>query len=316
MMDVNLRQIRAFLAVVSAGSFTRAAELLSLSQPALTVRVRQLEEQVGVRLIDRGARVLELTREGRELYPVFQRMIRDFDSAIADVTEFTDAERGIVRIAALPSFCTGPLASLFVDLKTVNPALSFILRDAVGRKIADMVRAEEVDFGIGVEGEREADLEYIDLCQDRLMLVMPVGHPLAANEMATLADVAAYSFVLMDAETSVRRMVDQVFARCGLTLRPACEATYMATAVSMVRAGLGVTMLPSSAVEINIYPDVVARAVTGEGMTRKIVIIKRQGARLRMTADALYHALLGVKLPEAFNSPEELGYCALPKQLA
>ncbi|CAM3343913.1 LysR family transcriptional regulator [Asticcacaulis taihuensis] len=316
MMDVNLRQIRAFLAVVGAGSFTRAAELISLSQPALTVRVRQLEEQVGVRLIDRGARVLQLTREGRELYPVFQRMIRDFDAAIADVTEFTDAEQGIVRIAALPSFCTGPLASLFVDFKTVNPGLSFILRDAVGKKIAGMVRAEEVDFGIGVEGEREGDLEYIDLCQDRLMLVMPTGHPLALQDTVTLADVAAHPLVMMDRETSVRRMVDEAFAASGLSLKPACEATYMATAVSMVRAGLGVTLLPSSAAEINIYPDVLARAVTGEGMTRKIVIIKRPGVRLRTTADALYMALLGAALPKAFNSEEELGYSALPKKIA
>ncbi len=313
-MDVNLRQIRAFLAVVSAGSFTRAAELLSLSQPALTVRVRQLEDQVGVRLIDRGARVLELTREGRELYPVFQRIIRDFDAAIADVTEFTEAERGVVRIAALPSFCTGPLASLFVDFKAVNPGLSFILRDAVGKKIAGMVRAEEVDFGIGVEGEREVDLEYIDLCQDRLMLVMPAGHVLSQRDIVTLADVAAHPFIMMDRETSVRRMVDLAFAATGLPLKPACEATYMATAVSMVRAGLGVTMLPSSAVEINIYPDVVARAVSGDGMTRKIVIIKRRDARLRTTADALYSALLTAELPGAFESAEALGYAALPQK--
>lgn len=313
-MDVNLRQIRAFLAVVSAGSFTRAAELLSLSQPALTVRVRQLEEQVGVRLIDRGVRVLELTREGRELHPVFQRMIRDFDAAIADVTEFTEAERGVVRIAALPSFCTGALASLFVDFKAVNPGLSFILRDAVGKKIAGMVRAEEVDFGIGVEGERETDLEYVDLCQDRLMLVMPAGHSLSERDTVTLADVAIHPFIMMDRETSVRRMVDLAFAASGLPLKPACEATYMATAVSMVRAGLGVTMLPSSAVEINIYPDVVARAVTGDGMTRKIVIIKRPGARLRATADALYSALLAAELPDAFTSAEALGYAALPQK--
>jgi DNA-binding transcriptional LysR family regulator len=117
----------------------------------------------------------------------------------------------------------------------------------------------------------------------------------------TLADVAVHPFVMLDRETSVRRMVDLAFAASGLPLRPACEATYMATAVSMVRAGLGVTMLPSSAVEINIYPDVVARAVTGDGMTRKIVIIKRRGARLRTTADA-------------FESAQALGYAALPKQ--
>jgi len=311
MMDVNLRQIRAFLTVVSAGGFTRAADLLRLSQPALTMRVRQLEDQVGVRLIDRGSRTLTLTREGSEIFPVFQRIVRDFDAAIADVKSLTQAEKETLRIAALPSFCTGPLASLLVDFKSRHPALNLILRDVVSRRINEMVLQEEVDFGIGVEGEDVPELEYVDLCEDRLMLVHPVGHPLAETPHLTLADVAPLPLIVMDAETSVRRLVDRAFAQIGAPINQACEATYMATAVSMVRAGLGVTLLPSSAVEIGIYNDIAARAVEGPGLTRRIVMVRRRPPALKPHAEALFKALLAAPLPPVFTSTNDLGYRAV-----
>jgi len=309
-MDVNIRQIRAFLAVISAGGFTRASELLNISQPALTVRIRQLEEQIGVRLIDRSARTLELTREGREIFPAFQKLIKDFDGVIADISEYTSGQRGLLRIAALPSFCTGPLAALFVDLKTRTPNLSFILRDAVGHRIPEMVRQEEVDFGIGVEGAVEPDLDYDALCEDRLMAIFPSGHPLEARQTITLDDIAPYPLVLLDRETSVRRMVDRAFAGLGKPITQACEATYMATAVSMVRAGLGISLLPSSAVEINIYKDIVARAVDNSEMTRRIVIIRKKNAALKPHAQVVLQALLAAPLPAVFQHPQDLGYRA------
>jgi DNA-binding transcriptional LysR family regulator len=309
-MDVNLRQIRAFLAVVSAGGFTRASELLHISQPALTVRIRQLEDQIGVRLIDRSLRSLELTREGRDIFPAFQKIIHDFDTVIADISKYTSAERDLLRIAALPSFCTGPLASLFVDFKNRSPGLSFILRDAVGHRIPAMVRQDEVDFGIGVDVKPEPDLEFDYLCEDRLMAVFPAGHPLGEKTRLMLRDILAFPLILLDEATSVRKMVDSAIAATGLAVNQACEATYMATAVSMVRAGLGVTLLPSSAVEIGIYKDVAARALENDGMTRKIVIIRKKNAALKPHAEAALNALRAAPLPEGFTQPDELGYFA------
>ena len=307
-MDVNLRQVRAFLAVVSAGGFTRAAELMHISQPALTVRVKQLEDQIGLRLIDRGGRSLELTAEGREVYPVLQKIIRDFDAAIADIKAYTHSEQGVLRIAALPSFCTGPLASSFVEFKLHNPRAVFILKDAVGRRIAAMVRDEEVDFGVGVQDVLDAELDYVPLCEDRLMLVCPGGHPLLARDRLDLQDIAAFPVIALTADTSVRRMVDAAFEARGLTLNPACEATYMATAVSMVRAGLGVTILPSSAVEINLYTDIVARRIGELDLIRKIFIIRRRNAPLRPHAQAMFNALLAAPLPAEFLLSSDLGY--------
>src|SRR5215204_5666278 len=101
--DPNLRQLRAFVVVARLGSFTRAAHLLHLSQPALTKQVRQLEETLGVRLLDRNTRAVELTRIGKGLAPVVTQLLQEIDAVLARTKQLAAKSRGVVRVAALPS---------------------------------------------------------------------------------------------------------------------------------------------------------------------------------------------------------------------
>src|SRR5450755_1168429 len=103
-MDLNLRQIRAFVSVAQLKSFTRAAGLLHLSQPALTVQIRKLEEALKSRLLDRNSRSVELTRIGRELLPLLQRTLHDLDAVVVDTHARSAGRLGTVRVASLPSF--------------------------------------------------------------------------------------------------------------------------------------------------------------------------------------------------------------------
>ncbi|WP_064742530.1 LysR family transcriptional regulator [Azospirillum sp. B4] len=291
-MDVNLRQIRAFLAVVGLGGFTRAAAALNISQPALTIRIRQLEDQVGLRLFDRNTRSVQLTRVGQELLPVFQRLMKDFDGAMADIREFSEEPRGTIRVAVLPSFAAGPLPALIADFRARNPRVSFVLKDAVGKRVLAMVRNDEVDFGIGVGGVDEPDLDTIDVCEDRLVLVYPQGHAVGDLPLASVPVISHFPLVLMDKDTSVRRLVDEAFAAAGSIATPACEATYMSTAVSMVRAGLGLAILPASAIEIRGFADIATRPIDDAGFVRRIVIIKRRGSSLLPAVEEFTKALL------------------------
>src|SRR3954449_10895447 len=100
-MNVELRQLRAFVVVARFSSFTRAADLLNLTQPALTVQIRQLEQSLGVKLFDRNTRTVELTRIGREMLPVLERLLGEFDTVVANAQEMADLRYGTVRIAAL-----------------------------------------------------------------------------------------------------------------------------------------------------------------------------------------------------------------------
>src|SRR6266702_3626795 len=128
-MDVSLRQVRAFVCVAQLKSFTRAATVLHLAQPTLTVQIRSLEDALGVRLLDRTSRSVDLTRVGRELLPVFERILGDLDTALLGVRDLTRQRRGIVRIAILPSVAASTLPDAIRTFRERYPGASFTLKD-------------------------------------------------------------------------------------------------------------------------------------------------------------------------------------------
>jgi DNA-binding transcriptional LysR family regulator len=298
-MDVNLRQIRSFVVVAQAGSFTRAAELLHLAQPTLTVQIRRLEETLEVRLFDRNTRSVELTRVGRELLPVFQRMIRDLDAVVVDTRDLAAKRRGVVRIAALPSVAAGALPDVISSFRELQPGASFILKDVIANRVLDLVRSEEVDLGIMGGSVVGQDIEVLLEVRDRMHVVFPAGHPIGAIPKVSIDDLIVYPLVLMDPATSVRAVVDAAFLGVGHVAQPTCEATYMMTAIAMVRAGLGITILPGSAREISAEPDLRSRRVDVAGFSRAITIIKKAGRTLPPISEAF-----GAHLAKAMRAQE------------
>ena len=279
-MDVNLRQVRAFVTVAQLKSFTRAATLLHISQPALTVQVHKLEDILAVRLLDRNSRTVEITRVGRELLPVFQRILRELDTVIVDTRALANQRQGVVRIATLPSFAAGPLPALISRFRRAHPGMSFVVKDAIASRVTESVRSEEVDIGITGGDVADADLEILHRSHDRMLVVFPAQHPFARKRKIKLQDLAEHPLVLMDSETSVRAIVDAAFAAAGLLAIPACEATYMMTAVGMVKAGLGVTVLPASAKEIRAEPSLKSRPIDDPAFKRSVLVIKKKSRTL------------------------------------
>jgi LysR family transcriptional regulator, carnitine catabolism transcriptional activator len=139
-MNMHLRQVRSFVVVARFSSFTRAADLLNLTQPALTVQIRQLEQSLGVKLFDRNTRAVELTRIGREMLPVLERLLGEFDAVVANAREMAELRYGTVRIAALPSVAATVLPPLIARFKERHPQIRVVLRDSVGERINAVAR--------------------------------------------------------------------------------------------------------------------------------------------------------------------------------
>jgi len=284
-MNVSVDQIRAFVTAAATRNFTRAASTLCLSQPALTMRIRQLEESLQLRVFDRHTRSVQLTRVGRELLPVFSRLLTQFDAAIAGARDLASLRHGSVRVAALPSVagsCLPPIISMF---RTEHPRIAFVLRDAVNSKVCDLVRSEEVDLGIVNREQPMEDFDAIDLFEDRLHAVFPANHPLESARAITIAMLARYPLVLMDHHTSVRALVDRALVLANKSSAPACEATYITTAVAMVRAGLGVAMLPSTGLELSAYPEIRSAPIADRTLVRNVAAIVRKGTSLSPPAE-------------------------------
>lgn len=290
-MRITFSQVRGFVTVASTGSFTRAAEVLHLSQPALTTRIRQLEEALDLRLFDRNTRSVDLTDAGRQLLPIFLRLVSDLEGAVVNAREHSKRANSIVRVACLPSCAATLMPDLITRFRAARPEATFVVEDAINSQIRSLVREGQVDFGIcAYEGE-EPDLDFEELFEDKLQVVFRPGDAIGKAPRVTVAELMRYPLILMNRGASIRQVVDEAFAAAGHSPAPACEVTYMSTAVALVQAGLGLAILPSTAVEVR-APGVQARPVDDAAFVRRLVLVRRRSATLRRIAQAFAESIL------------------------
>lgn len=302
-MNLSLRQLRAFAAVARTASFTRAAAELHLSQPALTVQIRELESALGLKLLDRNTRRVQLTSVGAELLPVFERVLGDLRAVAENARELAAGDRGTVQVAALPSVCARLLPAAIARLRVSHPGITVRLRDTVAQRIVALLRSEDVDIGIGSFPAGERDIETEPLMSDRLVAVMPRGHPFAARRSLRLADLARHPLIVTDIQSSVRALVDRAMAAAGLDPSPAFEVTYMSTAVGLVQAGLGIAILPATALELEMVRGIATSPIRDEGVARPIVVARKTGRSLPPAARTFLQALRAVAMEVGGSAP-------------
>ncbi len=279
-MDVNLREMRSFVAVARLGTFTRAPEFLHVAQPTLTVQIKRLEDALQLRLFDRNPRSVNLTRMGRDLLPTFERTLQDLDSVLLDLKNVSTARLGIVRISALPSFAASLLPDAIKSFRRQNPGASFVVKDIIASSLLGLIRSEDVDLGLTGGNVDFPDIEVLFRASDEMNVVYPAGHPIGKFARITAERLAQFPLVMMDTRTSVRAVTDFAFNRAKLMPAPVAEATYMMTAIGMVRAGIGITMLPASAREITAEPSLRTRRIGDRNFWRPVALIKKKGRTL------------------------------------
>jgi DNA-binding transcriptional LysR family regulator len=290
-MSITLRQLRALAAAVETGSFGRAAARLNLSQPALTVQIRGLEEALGVTLFDRSARGVRPTAAGQGLAQSFARVLAELDHVVAGAREQAARRSGSVHLAVLPSVAATLLPDALARLRRDHPGIRVLVHDAVARRVGERVKDGAAELGIGTLSGPDASLHATPLFEDDLVAVLPPGHPLARRAVLTPALLATVPLVLTDPDSSLRALAERAFAQAGLVLRPAYEATYMSTAVAMVRAGLGIGVLPATALDLKVAPVLQTRPIDAPAMRRRILLLRRAGSSLSPAAEALEEAL-------------------------
>ena len=291
-VSLNLRHLEALVAIARTGNFTRAAQALHVSQPSLTVQIHQLEETLGVRLLDRNTRSVKLTQIGKELTPVVQRLVREIEAVVMNARDLSTGDRGLVSVAALPSISSTILPRIIARFREQSPGVGVALRDVVAARILTMVKSEDVDFGVGSFPDADPDIHTIPLFTDRMRIIFPPGSPLENKRQIPLRLLTDLPLILMDQQSSVRTLIDRAFESIGHYPVPAYEVTYMSTAVGMVKAGLGVTFLPSSALEVSELSGVRSRVLNHPALTRKIVVAQKSGRSLSPAAQAFVKSLV------------------------
>jgi DNA-binding transcriptional LysR family regulator len=201
---LNLRHLRGFVAVAREGNFTRAAESLLLSQSALTITVRQLEDEIGVTLFNRTTRQVNLTIDGTAFLPVAERLLEDFERAISDLRTAAMRRGGLVDIAVLPSIAIRLMPAIVEHFRERYPSIRLGLHDDNARGVQRQVRHNEVDFGISNLWQPHPELEFTPLIRDRMGVVCPADHPLAKGKgPLSWRELRTFPFFIMAADTGV-----------------------------------------------------------------------------------------------------------------
>jgi LysR family transcriptional regulator, carnitine catabolism transcriptional activator len=315
-MGITLLQLKAFLAVARFGSFTAAAQALHISQPALTVQVQQLEGSLGLRLFDRDTRHVELTPSGSLFAPKFRRLLLDLEVVIDNARNFSELKHGVIRFGSIPSVAATYLPEVMSGFRVRYPQVSYDLHDADGQGVVEMVRSDGVEFGITNLNQEWSDLDRTELYKEDIHVVCPKSHVVASLKSVTLEDIISYPLVFLNTGFYSRTVLDAALAATGRFLKPACEVSYTSTAIGLVRAGLGLTILGSLAVgasNLRSFPEIISRRIVDPNLALPITLIRKTGHSLSPSAHVFVNTLIKTNKKSSWDRMAANSCMAVPQ---
>ncbi|WP_308368585.1 MULTISPECIES: LysR family transcriptional regulator [unclassified Microbulbifer] len=237
--------MRAFVTAARTRSLAEASAQLHISQPALSVAIRNLESAAGGPLFNRDSRQLALTPEGREFLDRAEQLLRTWDQSLDAIQQRFRLQRGQLSLAVIPAFAFNRLPDLLARFHSLHPEINILLEDIVMERVLQAVLEGRVELGISFRPDDLAGLEFVPCGEDRFVAVLPPGHPLAQRKSLRWADLAAEPFIAMNRGSAIRRWTDQAFASSGKAVRLLCEANQLSTIGQLVSVGLGASAVPS-----------------------------------------------------------------------
>lgn len=247
-MQIDFLGIQAFLAIVENGSFQLAATQLNLSQTAVSHRMRKLEESLGVRLIARTTRDVTLTDAGRALLPNARSAVRELGVSCDAVRRHGQNANDWLAFACLPTLCTGILAPLLQACRAQWPDTPVRVFDTSIREIAELVASRTAAFGLSVLQAGRTELGVERLADEPFVLVCPSGHALQGARSVAWQALEHEPLIRISLPSGNSMTIDDALGPLRERLRWRYEAQHNAMALEMVRAGLGLTIVPQLSV--------------------------------------------------------------------
>jgi LysR family transcriptional regulator, hydrogen peroxide-inducible genes activator len=295
-MRPTIRQLEYAVAVADAGHFGRAAAACGVSQPGLSTQLRQLEDQLGVRIFERTSRRVVLTPAGARVVAAARDVLMRCD----DLAEVASAAReplaGVIRLGVIPTVGPYLLPRALPRVRKEYPKLRLVLREEQTDRLVAALRDGKLDAILVALPLAEVDLEAQPLFREPFLVAMPAGHRLArrgAHGTLREADLAGEDVLLLEDGHCLRAQALQVCQRAGAREPGRLHATSLGTLVQMVANGLGITLVPASAAAVEIRPDagLALKAFAPPAPAREIGLAWRKasarGAEFRLLGDAL-----------------------------
>jgi DNA-binding transcriptional LysR family regulator len=247
---VEIRQLRAFVAIAESGTFTAGALRVHVTQAAISMQIRQLETEIGAKVFVRAPRHVILTEAGEQLLRRARHILREHDAALDEIAELAGAERGRLRIGSASAMVlTEQLPAILKELRKQHPAADIAVTSGTSEVLVDQILAGEVDIAFvslpvdvrGIKTER--------LSQDQLVAIASPRHKLAKQKTVSAYTLAGERLILGERGGNTRRLIDQFFAQAGATLHVAMELSRQQAIKRMVEEDMGVGIVPLQSVK-------------------------------------------------------------------
>lgn len=280
-MNVEINDLRAFVAVADLGSFAAAARELHLSQPALSRRISKLETSLGVRLLERTTRRVELSAPGRAFALRARQVVNGFDESLLDVTDAASRLTGEITLACVPTAVNHLLPAVLEQFQQQFPGVLIRVMDEGASEALALVARGEADFGINYLGAQEGNIAFAPLLEERFVLACPPAHPLARRKSVNWSELGEHRYIAVNKASGNRMLLDLALGKVPQLPRPVLEARHVRTAVDMVAAGLGIAAVPQLAIPVS-GADAVLRIVplVSPTVSRTLGLLTRRGQLL------------------------------------
>lgn len=299
---MKVKQLRAFLAVAQSLSFTQACEQLHLSQPALSLAIKGLEESLGGKLLIRTTRSVRLTPEGESLIPLAKHLLAQWDNTEERLRQRFTLQLGRLNIAAMPSFAGNLLPAALVAFRQRYPRINVTVHDVINEEVIHMVRSRQVEIGVAFAPDGIGSLSFTPLFDDHFVAVVAPTSPLACQTSLDWPALLHHDIITLQRPSLIRRLIQGTLDPQGLALSVAFECHQLATVGRMVAEGLGVSAVPSMCIEQMHALGARCVPLRSPGAFGQVGIITHQ--EVSVAAQALADVLTSTVKTPLLNAPE------------
>lgn len=279
-MRVDVLGLQAFIAIADHGSFGDAAKAINLSQTALSHRIRKFEEELGLPLFIRTTRKLALSKEGFLLLPRARRALDDLENSLTELKQRGQLKLLELTMCCIPSLANSVLAGVLGEFSNAMPQVRLRVLDGYAHIIAGQINSGEAEFGLVVRQSTHYELDFRPLVTERFVAVCSVDHPLAGEKSIAWEELQQHALI-------GNTVINQALGPASPFNNWSCRVENISTAVSFVKQGLGVTLVPEFEQQQPGYAGLHSLSVTSPVMTRHVGFITRPDTTLSKASKAL-----------------------------
>lgn len=290
-MSLNVGHLEAIVQTAKYGSFTRAAEVLYLSQPALSHRVAEAERLLKADIFDRSRRAISITPLGKEIVQAAEQVVSAFGLGIERIYMTASRALRTVNVAAMPSLAAVVLPHVLRELSRRHPEIDCRVTVAHAQEVIELTHSGACDFGIATPEKSDSLVKSEVLYRDSFFALLPQGHQLMHGETVAWADLVHERFVLPPTTSSLHGVLAKAFSAQGDFPADTLVGGEISVTAGLVAAGLGVAVTPGLAIPLTRFANVVVKPLTGPVVCRDIQSMIPLGYQLRPAAQVVHGAI-------------------------